>query len=109
MAKRGPSLNHPQNILDVQVADQIVRLKAFHDEYARNPVSPATEFRRGHVAEFKQLLCAVYGERVGEDLVLRVRNNVKLSVPPAGPLSEDGQCYVGWDSLCNMGFIGELH
>jgi hypothetical protein len=99
--------------LDAAVADQLVRhgeglLRAFHQEYRRNPVGAETEFQRGMVTEWRHLLDLLYGERITEELVLRARNKVKLSVPPAGPLTDDGNGYIGWDSGCDMGFIGRI-
>jgi len=60
------------------------------------------------VTEWRHLLDLLYGERITEELVLRARNKVKLSVPPAGPLTDDGNGYIGWDSGCDMGFIGRI-
>ena len=71
-------------------------------------MSAATEFRRGHFIEWRHLVYFLFGERAGEQFVLRARNDTKLSVPPAGPLSDDGQGYLGWDSGCDMRYIGKL-
>jgi hypothetical protein len=43
-----------------------------------------------------------------ETLVLRARDNTRLSVPPAGPLSDNGKSYEGFDSQCDSGYIGKL-
>jgi hypothetical protein len=99
--------------IDQTLADRLVRhgeekLTAFHEEYARNPVGAATEFRRGMVTEWRHLLHLLYGERTTRELVLRARNNVKLSVPHAGPLLDDGQSYLGIDSGCDMGPWGRI-
>jgi hypothetical protein len=67
-----------------------------------------SEFRRGKVAEWKQLLALLYGERGAEELILRARDVVNLSIPPSGPLSADGRSYEGWDSFSDGGFIGKL-
>jgi hypothetical protein len=96
-----------------KIADALVRhgedlLKIFHEEYARSPVSRTTEFRRGKVAEWKQLLALLYGESAAENVILRARENTKLSVPPSGSLSEDGQGYDGWDFCSDAGFIGKI-
>jgi len=98
--------------IDAALADRLVRhgeelLTAFHREYAQNPVGTATEYRRGKVAEWKQLLALLYGERAAEELILRAREGTRLSIPPSGPLSSDGQSYEGWDSFSDS-FIGEL-
>jgi hypothetical protein len=79
----------------------------FHEEYNRNSVSPATEFRRGIVTEWKRLLCLIYGERNAEPIVLGSSKLAKLSIPPAGPLTEDGKGYYGFDSMCHT-FIGPV-
>lgn len=99
--------------IDPKLAERLVRhgedlLRIFHEEYARGAVSPATEFRRGKVIEWRQLLNQLYGESVTEALVLRARSNTKLSVPPAGPLSPDGKSYEGFDSQCDAGYIGPI-
>jgi hypothetical protein len=96
-----------------KVASALVRhgedlLRIFHEEYAQGPLSTATEFRRGKVAEWKQLLVLLYGEKAAESFILRARDNAKLSVPPSGPLSNDGKGYEGWDSFSDIGVIGKL-
>jgi hypothetical protein len=83
-------------------------LKSFHEHYNKNPVSAATEFRRGRVAEWKGLLCLIYGERNAEPIVLGASKLAKLSIPPGGPLTEDGKGYYGFDSICHT-FIGPLN
>jgi hypothetical protein len=83
-------------------------LKYFHEEYAKNATSPATEFERGKVAEWRQLLNLIYGENTTEEIVLSARNKTRLSVPPAGMLTDDGKGYMGFDSGCDMGYIGKI-
>ncbi len=83
-------------------------LKAFHQSYERDPVGVETEFRRGMVTEWRHFLHLLFGRRITEKLVLLARNKVKLSVPPAGPLADDGEGYIGWDPGCDMGFIGKI-
>ncbi len=95
------------SITDALTRHGVELLKMFHDEYNRNPVSAATEFRRGKVAEWKQLLCLIYGERNAEPIVLGASKQAKLSIPPSGPLTEDGKGYYGFDSMCHT-FIGPV-
>jgi hypothetical protein len=97
-----------RNINDALMQHGAELLKMFHEEYSRNSVSPATEFRRGIVTEWKRLLCLIYGERNAEPIVLGASKLVKLSIPPAGPLTEDGKGYYGFDSMCHSGFIGPI-
>lgn len=99
--------------LDRALVDRLVShgkylLEAFHDEYDRNPIGTATEFRRGHVAEWRHILSLVYGESAAEALILRSRNAAKRSVPHAGLLSDDGESYIGWDSGCDGGSEGKV-
>lgn len=83
-------------------------LKAFHSEYEKDPAGPRTEFRRGQFTGWKQTLFMLYSEGVAEEIVEGVSNRTRLSVPPAGELSDDGKGYLGFDSSCHMGFIGKL-
>jgi hypothetical protein len=99
--------------IDPKTADKLVShgehlLEMFHEDYACNHVGATTEFYRGMVTAWRQILNLLYGERVAEELVLRVRASTKLSVPPAGPLSEDGTGYMGFDSGSDGGFIGKI-
>ena len=50
----------------------------------------------------------MFGEKAAEGMILQVREMTRLSIPPAGPLAQDGQGYIGWDSGCDMGYIGKL-
>jgi hypothetical protein len=95
------------NITDALTRRGVDLLKMFHEEYKRNPVSPATEFRRGRVSEWKALLCLIYGERTAEPIVLGASKLAKLSIPPSGTLTEDGKGYYGFDSMCHT-FIGPI-
>jgi hypothetical protein len=97
---------------DGKVTDALIRhgadlLKMFHEKYNENPVSPATEFGRGRVTEWKQLLCLIYGERNAEPIVLGASKQAKLSIPPSGPLTADGKGYYGFDSMSHT-FIGPI-
>jgi hypothetical protein len=83
-------------------------LKSFHERYNQNPVSAVTEFRRGLVTEWKSLLRLIYGDSTAETIVLGASKQVKLSIPPGGPLTEDGKGYYGFDSMCHTGFIGPI-
>ncbi len=83
-------------------------LKAFHSEYEKDPVGPRTEFRRGQFTGWKQSLFILYSEAAAQETIEGVSNRTRLSVPPAGELSDDGKGYLGHDSSCHMGFIGKL-
>ncbi|MEX2301937.1 MAG: hypothetical protein WD733_13430 [Bryobacterales bacterium] len=83
-------------------------LKMFHEEYSRDRVSKAAEFRRGKVAEWKQLLSLIYGESNAESMVLGASKQARLPIPPSGPLTEDGKGYYGFDSMSHT-FIGPLN
>jgi hypothetical protein len=74
-------------------------LKAFHDSYAKDPVSRETEFWRGQIAGWKGTLVAAYGPGTAEKIILRASEVVNLPVPHAGSLSPDGRGYEGFDSL----------
>jgi len=67
----------------------------------------ASAFRRGKVAEWKQLLCLIYGERNAEPMVFGASKLAKLSVPHCGPPTEDGKEYYGID-LMSHNYIGPL-
>lgn len=74
-------------------------LKAFHDSYAKDPVSTETEFWRGQIAGWKRTLVAAYGASTAEEIVLRASESAKLPVPHAGLLSLDKRGYEGFDSF----------
>ena len=94
------------------ITDALVRhgaelLKMFPEEYKQNPVCPATEFRRGKIAELKHLLTLIYGQRNAESIVLGASKQARLSIPHSGPLTEDGKAYYGFDSMSHT-FIGPI-
>src|SRR5713226_5100932 len=82
-------------------------LESFHTSYEEDPVGTETEFRRGQFINWRYMLGIMFGERVAEEMILQVREMTRLSIPPAGPLAEDGQGYIGWDSGCDIGYIGK--
>jgi len=55
--------------------------------------------------------CCPFGKERGglqrEPIVLGASKLAKLSIPPGGPLTEDGKGYYGFDSMCHT-FIGPL-
>jgi hypothetical protein len=83
-------------------------LKVFHSEYEKDPVGPRTEFRRGQFTGWKQTLFTLYSRAAAEEIIEGVSDRTRLSVPPAGELSEDGKGYLGTDLSSHMGFIGKL-
>lgn len=98
---------------DATISDAMMRhgaelLKIFHEEYNRNDVGLPTEYRRGRVAEWKELLRLIYGERNAESMVFGASKLAKLSVPHCGPPSDDGREYYGLD-LMHHNFIGPLN
>jgi hypothetical protein len=82
-------------------------LKMFHEEYAKNPTSRDTEFRRGHVAEWRHLLDFTYGASATERIVDAARAESGCTIPHAGPMSEDGEGYYGFDSGADI-YIGKI-
>lgn len=82
-------------------------LTIFHEEYAKNPTSLETEFRRGHVAEWRHLLDFIYGAHTTERIVDAARAESGYTIPHAGPMAKDGQGYYGFDSGADM-YIGEF-
>lgn len=83
-------------------------LKMFHAEYEKNPVGAETEFDRGQFISWRMMLAMFYGEAIAGEIIEAVSKKTRLSIPPAGPLSPDGQGYIGWDSGCHMGYIGKM-
>jgi hypothetical protein len=82
-------------------------LTMFHEEYAKNPTSRETEFRRGHVAEWRHLLDFIYGTQTTEQIVDAARAESGYTIPHAGPMTEDGRGYYGFDSGADT-CIGKL-
>ncbi|HLK21216.1 MAG TPA: hypothetical protein VKT81_19835 [Bryobacteraceae bacterium] len=97
-----------RTINDALMQHGVDLLKAFHEYYKQDPVSAATEFRRGLVTEWKSLLRMIYGDSTAETIVLGASKQAKLSIPPGGPLAEDGRSYYGFDSMCHTGFVGPI-
>jgi len=82
-------------------------LTMFHEEYAKNPTGRETEFRRGHVAEWRHLLAFIYGGHTTERIVDAARAESGYTIPHAGPMTEDGKGYYGFDSGSDM-YIGKI-
>lgn len=97
-----------RTINDALMRHGVDLLKMFHEHYKKDPVSAATEFRRGLVSEWKSLLRMIYGESTAETIVLGASKEAKLSIPPGGPLTPDGKGYFGFDTMCHTGFSGPI-
>jgi hypothetical protein len=82
-------------------------LTMFHEEYAKNPTSRETEFRRGHVSEWRHLLDFIYGAHVTEQIVDAARAESGYTIPHAGLMTEDGKGYYGFDSGADN-YIGKI-
>ena len=82
-------------------------LKAFHAEYQTSPTGPRTEYWRGHLSCWRLTISLFYGESAADAMVEEASRTTGLSIPHCGPLTEDGQGYLGWDSGCHT-FIGSL-
>jgi hypothetical protein len=82
-------------------------LKRFHQEYENNPESRDTEYVRGQVTGFRHLLDFIYGRRQTELIVEAASCEAGYTVPPAGPMTEDGKGYYGFDSGAHI-YIGKL-
>jgi hypothetical protein len=83
-------------------------LEMFHAAYAGEPIGRETEFRRGLFTEWRHMLDLLYGRGIAERLTEVVSKLAGFSIPPAGPLSDDGESYVGFDSGAHMGYVGKL-
>jgi hypothetical protein len=93
---------------DAIVASGELLLKMFHSSYEQNPTSVDTENLRGQFSCWKRMLLMLYNEAVAEEIILGVSEKAGLTIPPSGPLTPDGDGYIGWDSYCHMGPIGKL-
>ncbi len=82
-------------------------LTTFHEEYAKNPTSRETEFRRGHVAQWRHLLAFIYGACTTERIVDAARAESGYTIPHAGPMTKDGDGYYGLDSGADT-YIGKI-
>ncbi len=69
-------------------------LESFHAAYASEPIGRETEFRRGLFTEWRHALDLLFGRAIAQRLTDTVSKLNGLSVPPAGPLSDDGESYV---------------
>jgi hypothetical protein len=81
-------------------------LTVFHEEYANNRTSRETEFRRGHVAEWRDLLEFIYGSRTTKQIVDAARGESGYTIPHSGPMGEDGE-YCHFDSGADT-YIGKI-
>lgn len=82
-------------------------LKNFHREYEKDPTHRDTEYARGKVTGYRHLLDFMYGRRQTEMIVDAASREAGYTVPHAGPMTEDGEGYYGFDSGAHM-FIGKL-
>ena len=82
-------------------------LKRFHQEYEKDPTHRDTEYARGQVTGYRHLLDFMYGRRQTEMIVDMASRDAGYTVPHAGPMTEDGGGYYGFDSGAHM-FIGKL-
>jgi hypothetical protein len=71
-------------------------LKAFHSEYAKNPMGRETEFWRGNLACWRGVAQDFFRERAGEMISL-VRETTGLPFPHRGLMAQDGSGYLGMD------------
>jgi hypothetical protein len=98
--------------LDSQIEKAILEhgrrlLEGFHSAYEKDPIGRETEFRRGEVSTWRQLLGTIYGQRIAQDLTEKISEATRLTIPHCGLLADDGDGYLGFDSGCHM-FIGKL-
>jgi len=82
-------------------------LKMFHQDYEKDRTHRDTEYARGQVTGYRHLLDFIYGRRQTEMIVVAASREAGYTVPPAGPMTEDGESYYGFDSGAHM-FIGKL-
>jgi hypothetical protein len=84
-------------------------LKMFHTLYEKDPLGAETEYVRGQFTNWKRMLLMLYNEDEAEKMIYAASEKTGLSVPPGGPLADDGSGdYLGWDSYCHSGPIGKL-
>lgn len=82
-------------------------LRTFHQEYEKDPMHRDTEYMRGQVTGYRHLLDFIYGRRQTEMIVDAASREAGYSVPHAGPMTENGEGYYGFDSGAHV-FIGKL-
>lgn len=82
-------------------------LKRFHHEYEKDPKHRDTEYARGKVTGYRHLLDLMYGRRQTEMIVDAASREAGYTVPHAGPMTEDGEGYYGFDSGSHM-LLGKL-
>jgi hypothetical protein len=99
--------NERQRRLIMETGESL--LKMFHSLYEKEPLGVETEYHRGQFTNWKRMLLMLYNEDAAEKMIYGVSEQTRLSVPPGGPLADDGSGdYVGWDSYCHSGYIGKL-
>jgi hypothetical protein len=82
-------------------------LKRFHQEFEKDPENRDTEYERGQVTGYRHLLDFIYGERQTGAIVDAASREAGFTIPPAGPMAEDGKGYYGFDSGAHT-YIGKL-
>ncbi len=82
-------------------------LRRFHLEYEKDPTHRDTEYARGKVTGYRHLLDFMYGRGQTDMILDAASREAGYTVPPAGPMAEDGEGYFGFDSGAHM-FIGKL-
>jgi len=82
-------------------------LERFHHEFEKNPEDRDTEYQRGRVTGYRHLLSFIYGEHQTEVIVDAASRKAGYTIPPAGPMTEDGKGYYGFDSGAHT-YIGKL-
>ena len=98
--------NERQRRLILETGESLLR--RFHAAYETDPVGTETENKRGQFTCWKRMLLMLYEESAAEEMIFEVSQRIGLSVPPGGPLAEDGTGYVGWDSYRHSGYVGKL-
>jgi hypothetical protein len=71
-------------------------LKTYHAECHRSAASRETEFWRGNISGFRYAIGEIYGHDVIHGVLLDVRKNTGLEVPPIGELDSEGK-FLGVD------------
>jgi hypothetical protein len=97
----------PEAKRQAAVEKGVFSLTAFYNEYEKNRFGPRTEFYRGQISVWRQMLEDFYGESAADRIVEEASRESGLSIPHCGPLSSDGKAYLGSDAGCHP-FIGKL-
>jgi hypothetical protein len=109
MIGRRDNLNRQLNEGELKrlAAHGAILLKRFHEEYEKDPENRDTEYQRGQVTGYRHLLDSIYGERQSRQIVEAASSEAGYTIPPAGPMTEDGKGYYGFDSGSHT-YIGKL-